>query len=94
MKNTKKALLLSVMSLVLCVSMLVGTTFAWFTDSVSTAKNTIASGNLDIELEYSKDFQNWNTVAGKSDLVDPLASGSPVTPKWCTCASPTWAALL
>jgi len=36
MKNTKKALLLSVMSLVLCVSMLVGTTFAWFTDSVST----------------------------------------------------------
>ena len=53
MKNTKKALLLSVMSLVLCVSMLVGTTFAWFTDSVSTGKNIIAAGNLDVEMYYA-----------------------------------------
>ena len=77
MKNTKKALLLSVMSLVLCVSMLVGTTFAWFTDSVSTGKNIIAAGNLDIELEYSKDFSNWASVEGQSDLVDPNAKWEP-----------------
>jgi len=38
---------------VLCVSMLVGTTFAWFTDSVSTGKNIIAAGNLDVEMYYA-----------------------------------------
>ena len=47
---TRNALLTSIMSLLLCVSMLVGTTFAWFTDEVVTGMNTIAAGNLDIEL--------------------------------------------
>ena len=31
-KNTKRALLASVLSLMLCAAMLVGSTFAWFTD--------------------------------------------------------------
>ena len=51
-KATKRALLTSVMALVMCVVMLVGTTFAWFTDTASTAVNKIQAGNLDIELEY------------------------------------------
>ncbi len=49
-KHTKKALLASVLSLLLCVSMLVGTTFAWFTDSVTTGVNTIQSGTLDVDM--------------------------------------------
>ena len=40
------------MALVMCVVMLVGTTFAWFTDTASTAVNKIQAGNLDIELAY------------------------------------------
>jgi len=48
---TRKALFTSIISLLLCVSMLVGTTFAWFTDEVETGMNTIAAGNLDVELE-------------------------------------------
>ena len=51
-KNTKKALLASVLSVMLCVAMLVGSTFAWFTDSVTSGKNRIVAGNLDVELEY------------------------------------------
>ena len=51
-KNTKRALLTSVLSLTLCGSMLVGTTFAWFTDSVSSTNNVITAGNLDVELYY------------------------------------------
>jgi predicted ribosomally synthesized peptide with SipW-like signal peptide len=51
-KNTKKALLSSVLSLVLCMAMLIGTTFAWFTDSVTSKNNIIKSGNLDVELNY------------------------------------------
>ena len=46
----RNALFTSIMSLLLCVSMLVGTTFAWFTDEVVTGMNTIAAGNLDVEL--------------------------------------------
>lgn len=65
---TRKALLLSVISLLLCCTMLVGTTFAWFTDSVTSGLNSIVAGNLDIELEYSKDATNWDSVSGKTDL--------------------------
>ena len=54
-KQTKKALLSSVIALILCFSMLIGTTFAWFTDSVESGINKIQAGNLDIELYYSKD---------------------------------------
>ncbi len=50
MKNTKTALFQSVVALLLCVSMLVGTTFAWFTDSATSGVNQILSGNLDVEL--------------------------------------------
>ena len=51
-RATKRALLTSIMALVMCVVMLVGTTFAWFTDTASTGVNKIQAGNLDIELAY------------------------------------------
>ncbi len=54
-KSTKKSLLMSVVSLMLCVSMLIGTTFAWFTDQVTSGVNKITAGNLDIELYHSAD---------------------------------------
>ena len=75
-KSTKKALIFSVLSLVLCLTMLVGTTFAWFTDSVTSGKNVIVSGNLDVELEYLKDGK-WVTVEGATDLVNPDALWEP-----------------
>jgi len=49
-RTTKRALLLSALSLLMCVSMLVGSTFAWFTDSVTSGVNKIVAGNLDIEV--------------------------------------------
>lgn len=66
-KTTKRALLSSVLSLVLCMAMLIGTTFAWFTDSVTSGNNIIKSGNLDVELEYWNGSA-WNTVNGADDL--------------------------
>ena len=63
-KATKRALLTSVMALVMCVVMLVGTTFAWFTDTASTGVNKIQAGNLDVKLEYkntpTSDFAEAN----------------------------------
>ena len=48
--STKKALVFALLSTLLCVSMLIGTTFAWFTDTASTAVNKIVAGNLKVEL--------------------------------------------
>ena len=80
-KSTKRALLTSGLALLLCLSMFVGTTFAWFTDSVTSAKNQIVAGNLDVELEYAKvvngQLSSWNTVAGASDIFDPNALWEP-----------------
>lgn len=52
-KTTKRALAMSFVSVFLCVCMLVGTTFAWFTDSATSSVNTIQAGNLDVVLEKS-----------------------------------------
>ena len=49
-KNTRRALLFSTLAILMCVAMLIGTTFAWFTDSASTSVNTIKSGLLDVRL--------------------------------------------
>mgnify|MGYP004510127153 CR=1 FL=1 len=48
--TTKRALLSSVFALVLCVAMLVGSTFAWFTDTATTGVNKIVSGKLDVDI--------------------------------------------
>ena len=58
-KSTKRALLTSALALLMCVTMLVGATFAWFTDTASTGVNKIVSGNLDVKLMYSTDMQTW-----------------------------------
>ena len=48
--KTKKALIMSVLSMVLCIAMLIGMTFAWFTDTASTGVNKIQAGNLDVDI--------------------------------------------
>ena len=53
--KTSKQLLGSVISLMLCCTMLIGTTFAWFTDTATTAVNTIQSGTLDVDLVDEND---------------------------------------
>lgn len=52
-KSTKRALLASVMAMLLCFTMLLGTTFAWFTDSVTSGNNIIKSGTLDVEMYWA-----------------------------------------
>mgnify|MGYP004530898701 FL=1 len=71
-KATKRALLTSVMALVMCVVMLVGTTFAWFTDTASTGVNKIVSGNLKVDIiEKDSDDHieklNFTKAAGAPD---------------------------
>ena len=64
--NSKKALLSSAFALVLSVAMLIGTTFAWFTDTASTGVNKIQAGNLDIELQMKDNNGKWVNAEGKT----------------------------
>ena len=76
-KNTKKALLTSVLAMAVCLAMLVGSTFAWFTDTATTGINKIQSGNLDVELEYSKDFAEWKKVDNTTKVFEDSTEWEP-----------------
>ena len=65
-KSTKRALLGSVMAMVLCLAMLVGATFAWFTDTASIGVNKIQAGNLDVVLEMQNADGKWVRAEGKT----------------------------
>ena len=65
-KNSKRALISSALAIVLCVAMLIGTTFAWFTDTASTGVNNIQAGNLDIELQMKDNDGKWVNAEGKT----------------------------
>lgn len=77
-KCTKRALIRSVISLILCFSMLLGTTFAWFTDSVTSINNIIQSGILKVGLEYyDADSDAWKTVDATTNVFDENALWEP-----------------
>lgn len=63
MKTTKKSVFASAISLLLCFVMLLGTTYAWFTDTVTSAGNKIQSGTLVMDLElYDVENDKWNSI--------------------------------
>ena len=71
-KNTKRALFTSVLAVLMCVAMLVGTTFAWFTDTASTAVNKIQAGNLKVDIigensEAHVDTLSFTKAAGAEE---------------------------
>ena len=66
-KSTKRALLGSVVAMVLCLAMLVGATFAWFTDTASTGVNKIQAGNLDVQLQYATAWDENGNVTTWAD---------------------------
>lgn len=65
-RNTKHALLLSLLTILLCMSMLIGSTYAWFTDQQTLSGNVIKSGKLDFVLE------KWNGSAWVDASTDPI----------------------
>lgn len=76
-KNTaRNALFTSIISLLLCVTMLVGATFAWFTDKVESGINTIAAGNLDVEL-YHSDKNDSGYVGTSTKLFNDVTLWEP-----------------
>lgn len=68
-RSTKRALYSSVIALIICFAMLIGTTYAWFTDSATSANNVIKTGTLDVEL------YQWNGVV-TDDRANAVAMGT------------------
>ncbi len=65
-KATKRAFTASVVSLVVCLFMLSGTTFAWFADSVTSGKNRIEAGYTDFEVKkYVPDSASEDPYTGE-----------------------------
>ncbi len=81
-KSTKRALLMSVLSLLACVSMLIGSTFAWFTDSVTSGSNKIVAGNLDVELYHSDKAVTDERVSDTIKLFDDITLWEPGAMVW------------
>jgi len=77
MKKSQLALMRSGLALLLCVSMLLGSTWAWFSDSVTSGLNTLSAGTLDVELSYSKDGANWTKVTETTNVFEEGALWEP-----------------
>ena len=67
--STKGALFTSFIALLLCCVMLLGTTFAWFTDEVTSANNKIQTGTLDIRLFHSTTKDDWKEITDSKEPV-------------------------
>ncbi|MBR5942355.1 MAG: SipW-dependent-type signal peptide-containing protein, partial [Clostridia bacterium] len=83
-RSAKNAFISSLVMLCLCVTMLVGTTFAWYTDSVTSGRNTIVAGSLDMTLQYytgtDGDFTkdaNWTKVTSTTPVFSDSTSFEP-----------------
>lgn len=77
-KSTKRALLTSALALLMCVAMLIGATFAWFTDTASTGVNKIQAGNLDVKLLYKKgDMEAFKEATEETKLFDDAIQWEP-----------------
>ena len=85
-KFTKRAVVISIIAVLMCCSLLIGGTFAWFTDTATTGINTIESGNLDIELYYvtQSDIIDgtvadsaWKPVSADESVFNPSALWEP-----------------
>ncbi len=68
MKDLKKLIVLSVLSLTICFVMLLGTTYAWMTDSVQSGKNVIQAGNLNAELYHTNAHETNQEVTTTTRL--------------------------
>ncbi|HHV51518.1 MAG TPA: hypothetical protein GXX54_07440, partial [Clostridiales bacterium] len=75
MNNTKRSLVINALSILLCLTMLLGTTFAWFTDTVASSTNRIIAGNLKIDLLMDKGSGYVSIADGKGDIFNETDDG-------------------
>ena len=68
-QSTKRALLVSLMAMLLCFAMMLGTTYAWFTDKVENTGNKIQAGTLDVELYLWTDADTKEAISARTEPI-------------------------
>lgn len=81
-KLTKRALISSAIALIVCISMLIGTTFAWFTDNISSGNNIVKSGNLDVQLFHDDGDGEEEVTSSTNNLFEKVALWEPGAMAW------------
>ena len=76
-RSSKNAIIVSIISVLLCLTMFLGSTYAWFTDSETSTNNIIKSGNLDVELLWSTDGKSWESVTEKTNVFEKYTLWEP-----------------
>ena len=68
MKNAKRNVIVSaILTIALCFSLMIGGTYAWFTDSAKVNVNTIVSGSLKVGLNmWDEENEQWVDADGKT----------------------------
>ena len=76
--KSRKTIIASIIAIVISFSILIGVTFAWFTDSASTGPNKIQSGNLDVSLLYTNGVSGATEEVGADTKVFLDVNGNPI----------------
>ena len=70
MENKRSKVFISILLIVLCLSVCVGLTYAYFTDSAKSNGNKIQAGNLKLDLKlYDKVDDEWISIKNTEDPV-------------------------
>lgn len=69
---TKRAIFASLLSVAVCTSMLIGTSYAWFTDSVTSANNKIQSGTLKIDVQVKGGDTGYTDYTSIRNTSNPI----------------------
>lgn len=69
MKETRRALWVSGFSLMVSLALLLGNTYAWFTDNIANQGNHIVSGSLAVDLLMSEDGTTYTSIANKNESI-------------------------
>jgi len=78
-RNATKTLVSSVIAITVCFTMLIGTTFAWFTDSSASGINQIKSGNLDVGFVYTNSYNGTPEEVNEGTKIFADINGEEIT---------------
>ncbi|MBE5866955.1 MAG: hypothetical protein E7292_12270 [Lachnospiraceae bacterium] len=76
-QGIRKALFTSIISMLVCVAMILGTTMAWFTALTTNSGNRIQTGDLDVELyKYENSVGEYQLIIDGDDKSKDIFSNS------------------
>ena len=74
-KAFSQSLIISVLSILLCIVVLCSITYAWFTSETSSSTNTLMSGSFDVTISVMKVNDGASTVSDVTVTPDPNKAG-------------------